>query len=690
MTGLTLTVEHQGGTSSTLNILSPDTLGDGDTPSLRTARITRNLIREPEAADEAEVSVYRDAWREVEDKLDRINDTLLVEENGSVIFGGRLRDYQYQETTVSVIIDGPKRDAIDATSSGGSELYTAQNDTAILSSILGRVDTVSAGTTQTVDGAIAFSESYASPGKSITKLAAATDAEVKYRATGSGFEVDYVTRLGTDRTAETLSPSNGNVLGSIRLREKTRQNVNTITVLGAGSGRGQTTASATASSFDPSTDRTVERKHKDKDIVKEDRAAALAQTLVDEYDGSREYLEVECELPRALDPAVGDSFSVELSAYDRSETLRITMLERIIDPAGDLYRAVLSNRRHTRTTDGQQRADSVQSLNEGNAGQIVRDSQSEGYTKVDSGEPQEWFFDFPADVIDEFEAKLRIESRPFRQPSDPQGHSHTFSVPDHDHSVSISDTQTSQSNSDQTQTLSDGSGRAGGTLNTGNRTNVTGTTIGAGGVGAPASVNVDQPISELHVGATIVLEWDSIDAFGNEIEIYLEDGGGDTYSDAFNLYTQGATGGTTQPISYYGIVPRDTQGEDIRLYLENRDGEDITGFDAYTQWFGIGKHNHTVSISDTSTTSDGGGTSSTTGSETSLQPGIVTTTNEVSNVSVDIDGTTVVSGLDAPIQETVDITGELTSGANTITATSDSLGEVRTSITYEALKNASR
>lgn len=666
MTGLTLTVEHQGGTSSTLNILSPDTLGDADTPSLRTARITRNLIREPEAADEAEVSVYRDAWREVEDNLDRINDKLLIEEGGSVIFGGRLRDYEYNATTVSVLIDGAKRDAIDATSSTGSELYTAQNDTAILSSILGRVDTVSAGTTQTVDGAIAFSESYASPGKSVTKLAAAADAEVQYRATGSGFVVDYVGRLGSDRTTETLSPSNGNVLGSIRLREKTRQNVNTITVLGAGSGRGQTTASATASSFDPTEDRTVERKHKDKDIVQEDRAAALAQTLVDEYDGSREYLEVECELPRSLDPSVGESFTVELPAYDRSETLRITMLERIIDTSGDLYRAVLSNRRHTRATDGQQRADSVQSLNEGNAGQIVRDSDSEGYTKVDSGEPQEWFFDFPQDVIDEFEAKLRIESRPFRQPSDPQGHSHSFSVPDHDHSVSFSSSTTSANNSDMN--------------------------------------NVEETASNISISTIDDTSWAEIDSFtaftkGSQTRAQVV---ADSFNDAGDIQLrlrntvtdyksesqQIPWGLALQPVSILLTDATNTSGEKVVVEAKAQSGSFNIQYGIV--WTVLGQHNHELSVSDSTTTADGGSTSSTTGSESALQPGIVTTTSEASNVAVDIDGTTVVSGLSSPIQETVDITGELTSGANTITATSDSLGEVRTSITYEALKNASR
>lgn len=72
----------------------------------------------------------------------------------------------------------------------------------------------------------------------------------------------------------------------------------------------------------------------------------------------------------------------------------------------------------------------------------------------------------------------------------------------------------------------------------------------------------------------------------------------------------------------------------------------------------------------------------------SIQPGIVTEEDLTpSNVGVDIGGTTVVSGLDHPIQETVDISGVLSAGANTITASSDTLGELRTSLTFEAVKN---
>jgi hypothetical protein len=57
-------------------------------------------------------------------------------------------------------------------------------------------------------------------------------------------------------------------------------------------------------------------------------------------------------------------------------------------------------------------------------------------------------------------------------------------------------------------------------------------------------------------------------------------------------------------------------------------------------------------------------------------------------LSVDVaSGTTVVSGLDAPIERTVDIEGVLSSGPNEIVTRSDTLGEVRTSITYEVLKN---
>ena len=72
---LTLDIEHDD-TTSTLRILGPDELGDANTPSLQSARIERQLTRQPDATDTAEVVVYRDAWSDVETDLDRTTDRM--------------------------------------------------------------------------------------------------------------------------------------------------------------------------------------------------------------------------------------------------------------------------------------------------------------------------------------------------------------------------------------------------------------------------------------------------------------------------------------------------------------------------------------------------------------------------------------------------------------------------------------
>jgi len=206
---LTLDVEHANSTS-TLEILAPDALGEADAPSMRTLRIERKVIRQPEGADRAEAVVYRDAWDDVVSALDRRDDRFLIRDRGgSIIFGGRLVDVERSEITVSVIIESGKRDAIDAAPSSGNDAYPPQPDVDILQNeLLPRVGTVAAGSLSQQDASIAFAESHASPGKSITKLARDAGAEVRYEpASGGGFEIDYVDRLGSDRSGETLSPS---------------------------------------------------------------------------------------------------------------------------------------------------------------------------------------------------------------------------------------------------------------------------------------------------------------------------------------------------------------------------------------------------------------------------------------------------------------------------------------------------
>ena len=676
---LTLDIEHDD-TTSTLRILAPDELGDADTPSLQSARIEQQLVRQPDETDTAEVVVYRDAWSDVETDLDRTNDRLAIREDGDPVFGGRLADFERDGVTVSVLIDGPKRDAIDAEPSGKNTLFNTQPDSDILGDVLGRVPTVNAGTVETVDSAIAFSESHASPGKSITKLARDADAEVRYRTTESGFELDYVDRLGEDRTAETLSPESATVLGEPRIREDVIEDVTHVRVLGAGEGTAQTEAEAVAAAYDSADDRPVYRRRVDKDIQQTERAQSLAETLVAEYDGSPEFLEIEFEIPAHVEPSLGDTFGVELPAHDIDTTLRITMLDRIIDAAGDRFRAVLSNRRHTADTGGEERARELDSLSEGNAGQIIRDSDSQGFDKVDDGEPQEWFFDYPSNVIGEFEATLRVESQPFRRPASAQGHSHDFSIDDHNHAVFVTTTSDEVPNSESTEVyFEDG-------LNTLSQqdgfTQVDGTSIST--AGWPYFIS----------GVAAIADGDSTDL--NKIEFAVAvDLDGDGSSDLFRTLTNepqttdttpSTSARNTEVITGSRLFSEDlSSASEVALFIRVSGADSVDIVWDY-RIDSLPTHTHEVSASETTTA--GGSTSSTTDEETALEPGIVTEdTLTPSNVSVDIDGETVISGLDHPIQETVDISGVLSAGANQITASSDTLGELRTSVTFEAVKN---
>ena len=648
---LTLDIEHDD-TTSTLRILGPDELGDANTPSLQSARIERQLTRQPDATDTAEVVVYRDAWSDVEQSLDRTNDRLVIREDGDPEFGGRLADFERDGVVVSVLIDSPKRDAIDAEPSGGNDVYEPQPDSALVEDqLLPRVPTVGPGTVETVDGSIAFSESHASPGKSLTKLARDADAELRYRTTESGFELDYLARLGADRTDETLSPASATVLGEPRIREQITEDVTHVRVLGAGEGTAQTEAEAVADGFDPADDRAVYRQRVDKDIADGGRAESLAETLVAEYDGSPEYLEVEMEVPRRVEPSLGDEFAVELPAHDVDTVLRVTTAERIVDADGDRYRVVLSNRRHTADLAGDERALELDSLSEGNAGQYYALADGEGWDALDSGEPYEFSFYRPPETIGELRATLRLESRPYRLRAAQDGHTHD---------VSISDATTSEDNSSLTNVVDSSTSQAEAVTIDGTPTTVASFSISEDTSLVTASLQLDVTSASSFVTLAAFLE---IAETGEQIPTAPQD-------------FQYADNGKTAVWSF--STADNHNGDTLELKAETLDGETADVL-PYAHIVAHGRHTHDVEISDTTATS----------ATAAVDPGIVTIGDEtVSGVDVTVAGETVATGLNHPIDETIDVEGVLTDGRNDIEITSDSLGELRATLEYEAIKNA--
>jgi hypothetical protein len=659
---LQLRIEHANGTTNTLDIVGSDDLGDDALPSLASVTKTRSIIREPDGTDTAEVRVYRDAWNEVRNDLDNIDDKFFVEESGTDIFGGRLHDWEFSDITVSLILHGPKEDALGATPSSGAEVYQPQGDDSLVTNeLLSRVGTVSAGTVTQQNGSIAFEESHSSPGKSITKLAETTGSETVYRP---DFSLDYVDSLGSDRTATVLSPANQNVLGSPRIQRREQEDFTHIRVLGSQNGSTQFQAERVINS---NTTREKWGLFTEKDAQSQSRVDALADEIQSELQSSDRHIEVEMEIAGSVAPELGDEFSVTLSEYGVDTTLRALRVSRTLDGDGDRYSCLFSNRRLARELQGERQARSTDSFDSGNPGQYYALADGEGWDALNSNESYEFSVYRPTNTIAEYRAKLQLESREYRLRASQSGHDHSLTISDHNHDVSISDTSTSTNNADF--------GQQTGFFRENGITVDTTETISLGTVsqnGSAFLVDVNLAIANGGGGVEISLERN-----GNRVDSVTDSYVGDDSSVSCVLTDFSNPNGDS-----YDVVVTDFGVGTTTTFSYQINGDIIE------------QHTHDVSISDTSTTTDGGGTTTTTDNVAAVDPGINTITGvTVSNVAVDIGGTTVASGLshsDLSGGRTIDISGVLADGSNPVAISSDSLGEIRATIEYEGLKNASQ
>lgn len=612
---LTLRIEHGDGSESTLSILDADDLGDTNAPSIRTLSTTERVRRQPEQVDSAEVAVYRDAWTDVEPSIDRVDDKAFIEEDGTPIFAGRFDDWQYEGILVSVLVDSTKRDAVEAEPSGGNDVFDPQDDSSIVSTILGRVPTVAEGSVNTVTTGISFSESHASPGKSLEKLARDAGAELRWQP---DFTLDYVDRIGTDRTT-TLRPADGNIFGEPRIDERIRETITHIRVLGAGEGTAQISAERVSSSYS-SGDRQKWAKFVDKEIQQQERADSLAEELLNEYDGDREYLELELELPRSVDPSVGDRFPIELPESNIDTTLRIMQLDRIIDEAGDRYRALFSNRDVSREQRGEQESRTVSEFAEGNAGQYYALSDGEGWDTVDDGEPYEFEFYRPPDTIGELRATLQLESRDYRLPAARDADSELYTNTGVDNFDNATDGQV---------------------------------------VDFVNELDQDAAYPYL-ISASIGVDNDESVDFNQLLINAKDEDDGEVY------FLSRSTG--SSPSRPFGRqsgnrwISDDLSGKTVSLRISPGFTGGVSDADVTWSW-----------------------------SINAISPGVNTLTGETpSNVDVLVGPTNVASGLDHPIDESIDISGLLDDGRNDIKIFSDTLGEVRATIEYEGIKNAKR
>ncbi len=335
-----LVIAQSDGTErARLSLLDTDGVGRAGAPSLNSLRISRAVVRDPGEPDTAGATVYRDSWLELAGAIQGRTDTFTVEDDGTPIFGGRLRDAEVSGPVVNVLLDGPKGDAVNARPSEPSTRYQPQPDAdIILNQLLPRMPTISTGTIETVDSTASLSEDRAFPGQSLTNLSVASGAEVIYRP---DFSLDYVAQLGRDRN-RILSPLRQTVISDPRVAEKVSEDVTHIRVVGSQEVSPVIEAEAVRDSF---TGREVYSQVVDSDITDQPRAENLADQLIAEYDGGTEYVEAEFELPAEVEPQIGDSFVTQLPAQGIDTRLRVLEVERTIDSNGERFSVLLSNRK---------------------------------------------------------------------------------------------------------------------------------------------------------------------------------------------------------------------------------------------------------------------------------------------------------------------------------------------------------
>lgn len=610
-----------------LSILDPDSIGGVKTPSLTALSIRRQIAREPDETDSAEAAVYRDSWTAIESQVDRLTDRFSIEEAGTPIFGGRLRDTKADGATVSVLLDGFKRDAIDAEPSGGNEVYPPQADSQIIiDELLPRVGTLSAGTINTVDPAAAVSESAASPGKTLTRLAVSTGGELRYNPDRT---VDYIDRLGSDRST-TLAASAGTLIGDPSVQEDVTEQVTHVQVLGSGSGTRQISVERVAPSYDSG--RKVYRRYVDKDIQQQARAESLADQLIAEYDGSRQYVEVSCQVPAGVTPSLGDSFNVSVPDRGISQQLRVLELERVVDAGGERFSLVLSNRKLSRDLNAERRQRSVEQFRAGNAGQYYALADGEGWDICNHGNPLEFTVYRPTDTIAELRATLHVESR---QPR-----------------IRISDTVVTQTNGEFSR-------------RTARSTDLTFSSLDAGIWNEVSNHTGQSACSELRTSVALVA---TADLPPIDLRIRNKDTG---YTQVRGMPATLEKGGSRHRDLF---IPNNIFNDDIAVEIKPSGGidqSDLVGRIIYEE---VGQHTHDVA----------------------LEHGVTEADEFFEKFKAEIDGSEVTDGYIAPpkpVDISRDITGELSDGSNIVTVRPFLSGErrgieLRAKVELEGIKNA--
>lgn len=410
----TLRIEHLHATfPSDVTDPTGTTVKEGEEPEghSRLEIHTVSINRLFDAQDHAEIEVYRDEFDALVDEgYTPTVDEFYIELDGTDVFGGRLVDVTRGGTTVKLILGDWETDLRQGEPSPGAHTFVNAIDLDIVEDAIERVETVTRGRLQSVDPAVSLLYSHASPAKMLHALREVTGGEYRINADKT---LDYVPRIGRDHV-DIVGPRNQTISNEFALEEKVQESPTHLRVLGAGEGDHQLSIDVVSNDYDGAGfGRPIWETIVNKEATTEEHLRALGEQYMSEYEGSPEYIEVTAEI-YGLEVGLGDTFPVIYEDENIDTRLRVVENEMTLDEQGIYYAVTLSNRMFTRRGIDEGVRQDVDRYNLAFEGNAVPYSDGGGRQPVDAENNYEMDVDYPADVVQELDATLKIDGMAYR------------------------------------------------------------------------------------------------------------------------------------------------------------------------------------------------------------------------------------------------------------------------------------
>jgi hypothetical protein len=373
---------------------------------LSVAHVSSTVDREFGKMDMARLRVPRGDLNDIQVEEGRTEVELV--DGDSAAFGGVLRDVVREGATAELVVDSYERYALDAEPTGPTAVFEDTSDDLIIRNAISRVGEVARDRVAQLQSGLSFTFTHASAAKQLRDVERVTSGELRYTPEKT---VEYVDRLGRDKTHVTLSPDSRKLAGGLTVeRVGDTRRVTHLRVLGAGEGQHQLSTEVVADSY------TQDEREKwavevNKDVDAQDTLAALGETLIAELD--EPYVEVSTTIVNEA-VALGDSFHVVHPDEQIDRTLRVVRLRTVRDKNGVRYGCTLSSRVKSRESAEEKHSKDIERYNRSVQGGAVPINAGGGRSSVDDGHRYRMKLYYPSDVVSELRLNVRVSGLAYR------------------------------------------------------------------------------------------------------------------------------------------------------------------------------------------------------------------------------------------------------------------------------------